>query len=329
MIPRTCSDLPAPSQLTLPLEHRPRHSASSTFSARPRPNELLETLNAHLDPADGVPRGLLKQRVQMGAKGRREEWECKSTRKEKRIARTLSDWRVCWIIDRYMFEKVSERSNSMSFCSVHTLLSRTELITLSAELDMMIDDAAERFREAYGIEDLTDPSAISQVLHHSMTSASCTDTSLQDPTYVFGRIISTPTDTGKPTDLSLQFESSRAMGNGKRTPLRFSTNGVKVREGTPGVGGFGWFPGCLVGLKGRNGGGGSFEVEEVIMVRSRLAVHLNQQLIRDLRRIAPSARDGTHTTCGPSSPPAGPHVRSCRTGHACCWSVHARCRSQL
>ncbi|KAJ9107993.1 hypothetical protein QFC20_003679 [Naganishia adeliensis] len=176
----------------------PRHSASSTFSARPRPNELLETLNAHLDPADGVPRGLLKQRVQMGAKGRREEWEY-----------------------RYMFEKVSERSNN---------------------------DAADRFREAYGIEDLTDPSAISQ-----------------DPTYVFGRIISTPTDTGKPTDLSLQLESSRAMGNGKRTPLRFSTNGVKVREGTPGVGGFGWFPGCLVGLKGRNGGGGSFEVDEVIM----------------------------------------------------------------
>ena len=56
------------------------------------------------------------------------------------------------------------------------------------------------------------------------------------------------------------------MGNGKRTPLRFASTGVKVREGTPGVGGFGWFPGCLVGLKGRNGGGGSFEVDEVIMV---------------------------------------------------------------
>jgi DNA polymerase alpha subunit B len=57
------------------------------------------------------------------------------------------------------------------------------------------------------------------------------------------------------------------MGNGKRTPLRFAAQGVKVREGTPGVAGFGWFPGCLVGLKGRNGGGGAFEVEEVIMVR--------------------------------------------------------------
>jgi DNA polymerase alpha subunit B len=131
----------------------------------------------------------------------------------------------------------------------------------------MIDDAADRFRDAYGIEDLTDPSQISQVCYSALYSHSAlTCVVIQDPTYVFGRIISTPTDTGKPTDLSLQLESSRAMGNGKRTPLRFSTNGVKVREGTPGVGGFGWFPGCLVGLKGRNGGGGSFEVEEVIMV---------------------------------------------------------------
>ncbi|KAJ9098934.1 hypothetical protein QFC19_006158, partial [Naganishia cerealis] len=128
-----------------------------------------------------------------------------------------------------MFEKLSEKS---------------------AKLDAMIDDAAERFRDAYGIDELTEPSALSQ-----------------DSTHVFGRIISTPTDTGKPSDSSLLLESSRAMGNGKRTPLRFAAQGVKVREGTPGVAGFGWFPGCLVGLKGRNGGGGAFEVDEVIMVR--------------------------------------------------------------
>lgn len=35
--------------------------------------------------------------------------------------------------------------------------------SLLAELDIMIDDAADRFRDAYGIEELTDPSAISQV----------------------------------------------------------------------------------------------------------------------------------------------------------------------
>lgn len=38
------------------------------------------------------------------------------------------------------------------------------MLTLrNTELDMMIDDAADRFRDAYGIEDLTDPSQISQV----------------------------------------------------------------------------------------------------------------------------------------------------------------------
>lgn len=31
---------------------------------------------------------------------------------------------------------------------------------------MMIDDAADRFRDAYGIEDLTDPSAISEASRH-------------------------------------------------------------------------------------------------------------------------------------------------------------------
>lgn len=33
---------------------------------------------------------------------------------------------------------------------------------------MMIDDAAERFRDAYGIDELTDPSALSQVGHFSL-----------------------------------------------------------------------------------------------------------------------------------------------------------------
>lgn len=55
------------------------------------------------------------------------------------------------------------------------------------------------------------------------------------------------------------------MGNGRRVPLRFS-QGVKVRGGSPGVKGFGVYAGCLVGLKGRNGGGGVFVVDEVMLV---------------------------------------------------------------
>lgn len=58
-----------------------------------------------------------------------------------------------------MFEKVSERSNRTSIG--YTSLSLTDDAFI--DLDMMIDDAADRFREAYGIEELTDPSAISQV----------------------------------------------------------------------------------------------------------------------------------------------------------------------
>jgi hypothetical protein len=60
-----------------------------------------------------------------------------------------------------MFEKVSERSNSTFIDYSVSILKLTTLAF--AELDMMIDDAADRFRDAYGIEELTDPSAISQV----------------------------------------------------------------------------------------------------------------------------------------------------------------------
>lgn len=90
----------------------------------------------------------------------------------------------------------------------------------------------------------------------------------QDPVYVVGRIISLPTDTNKPTETSLLLESSRALGDGKRIPLRFSRD-VKVRGNAPGAKGFGVWPGCLVGLKGRNGGGGAFVVEEVMLVSWR------------------------------------------------------------
>jgi DNA polymerase alpha subunit B len=65
----------------------------------------------------------------------------------------------------------------------------------------------------------------------------------------------------------LYLESSRFLGSGKRVSLRFAPTGtLKVRGGAPGVKGFGVFPGCLVCVKGKNGGGGVFVVEEVLMV---------------------------------------------------------------
>ena len=129
-----------------------------------------------------------------------------------------------------MFEKISDRG---------------------AALDEIIEEYADTFRLHYSIQDLADPSVISE-----------------SPVHVVGRIISLPTDTGKPNASSLEIESSRAMGSGKRTPLVFAHD-LKVRGAAPGAGGFGVFPGVIVALKGRNGGGGAFVVSEVLMVSTR------------------------------------------------------------
>jgi hypothetical protein len=126
-----------------------------------------------------------------------------------------------------MFEKISQRSEA---------------------LDDLIDEFAEGIKDAYGISEFGDP-------HFSS----------DDSIYAVGRILSGQTDSAKVTASSLFLESSRLQGAGKRIGLRFAP-GVKVRGGAPGVKGFGLFPGCLVCAKGRNGGGGVFVVEEVLMV---------------------------------------------------------------
>ena len=54
-------------------------------------------------------------------------------------------------------------------------------------------------------------------------------------------------------------------GSGVRVPLRFSPS-VKLRRTVQGAGGIGLFPGAIVALKGRNGGGGLFVVNEVLGV---------------------------------------------------------------
>lgn len=55
------------------------------------------------------------------------------------------------------------------------------------------------------------------------------------------------------------------MGSGTRMPLRFEPE-VKVRGGPKGIGGIGLFPGEIVALKGKNGGGGWFLVDEILAV---------------------------------------------------------------
>ena len=55
------------------------------------------------------------------------------------------------------------------------------------------------------------------------------------------------------------------MGSGVRVPLKFDT-GVRVRGARKGTLGAGFFPGAIVALKGRNGGGGWFVVTEILSV---------------------------------------------------------------
>lgn len=64
------------------------------------------------------------------------------------------------------------------------------------------------------------------------------------------------------------------LGNGMRTLLNFDPD-LKVRGGGVGEGGVGLFPGCLVGLTGRNGGGRAFTVSEVIVVRPLYSLTLH------------------------------------------------------
>ena len=56
------------------------------------------------------------------------------------------------------------------------------------------------------------------------------------------------------------------MGSGVRVPIRFAPE-TKLRGGIKGIGGMGFFPGAIVALRGRNGGGGFFLVEELLSVR--------------------------------------------------------------
>jgi DNA polymerase alpha subunit B len=56
------------------------------------------------------------------------------------------------------------------------------------------------------------------------------------------------------------------MGSGARVPLRLDAQ-LKVRGGIRGAGGVGLFPGAIVALKGKNGGGGYFGVSEILGVR--------------------------------------------------------------
>ncbi|GAA5950810.1 hypothetical protein JCM21900_002025 [Sporobolomyces salmonicolor] len=117
----------------------------------------------------------------------------------------------------------------------------------SEVLDNLIDEAAQVFREYYNIEEFGDPSVQSQ-----------------EDILVVGRLCP-ETDSAKMTETSTWLESSRMLGSGARVLLKFEPD-MKVRGAPPGGGGMGMFPGCMVALKGTNGGGKLFSVKEILMM---------------------------------------------------------------
>ncbi|KAH7885091.1 DNA polymerase alpha, subunit B [Phlebopus sp. FC_14] len=129
---------------------------------------------------------------------------------------------------RYMYEKVSERSEA---------------------LDDRIDEFADLVQRHYHIDELGDP-----------------DAATEEPVTIVGRIVldaEASSSSAKLNESSLVLESSRMMGSGVRVPLRLAPE-TKLRGGLKGINGIGFFPGAIVALRGRNGGGGFFLVDEIL-----------------------------------------------------------------
>ncbi|KAH9933127.1 DNA polymerase alpha, subunit B [Epithele typhae] len=117
----------------------------------------------------------------------------------------------------------------------------------SEVLDDRIDYFGEQVKEYYNIAELGDPSAVTD-----------------EDVVVVGRIAQdSESGSGKLTESSLLLQSSRYMGSGARVPLRFDSD-LKVRKGKKGLAGQGLFPGAIVALKGKYGGGGSFLASEIL-----------------------------------------------------------------
>lgn len=73
------------------------------------------------------------------------------------------------------------------------------------------------------------------------------------------------TGTAKLSTASIMIEGSRYAANGKRVALKFPDySKLAVRGGPHGQHSFGLFPGAMVALKGKNGGGGVFAVTEIL-----------------------------------------------------------------
>ncbi|CAH7686099.1 DNA polymerase alpha/epsilon subunit B-domain-containing protein [Phakopsora pachyrhizi] len=125
---------------------------------------------------------------------------------------------------KYMFEKLSDRSDV---------------------LDRQIEDASLILAERYGIEEWSDPSVVRQ-----------------DDVWAVGRVCPEVQDS-KITEQSCWLETSRLRGHGRRIWLKWD-NDLKARGVEAGEAGIGLFPGAIIGVRGRNGGGNYFSVNEIL-----------------------------------------------------------------
>ncbi|KAI0826859.1 DNA polymerase alpha subunit B [Trametes gibbosa] len=162
---------------------------------------------------------------------------------------------------RYMYEKVSERSEV---------------------LDDRIDHFGDIIKAHYDVEELGDPSAVTE-----------------EEVIVVGRIVHDAESSSgavKLNEASLMLESSRMMGSGARLPLRFDAD-VKVRQSVRNIGGQGVFPGAIVALKGKNGGGGSFSVTEILSLPP-----LGPPSEAHIKSETSETQFSMYIACGPFSP---------------------------
>ncbi|CAO1620607.1 unnamed protein product [Parajaminaea phylloscopi] len=215
-----------------------RHQKSQPAAESRPPWKVVQTLNGKLDASTS--------KLEQSGSG--------SSRVSLAVGTDPRKWQY-----RYMFERGGERGEA---------------------LDDQLEAYSSLLVEAYRIneEDLGDPSHIHQQSVYvvgrvcpSLSAPASSKQAVQDATGGLPRL--------RPSHDSILLESSKLQGAGARVPVTFDKQCIIRRppgseeehEEASGAGAaelLGIFPGMIVGLKGRNGGGDGFGVEEVLLLPS-------------------------------------------------------------
>lgn len=134
----------------------------------------------------------------------------------------------------------------------------------SQVLDSTIDDMGAEIVDFYAIHTRDGEGNVVRTAYEIGPEFADPAAQSQEDVFVVGRLC--PEGEGvKMTETSTWLETSRTLGSGARILLKF-VPGMTVKGASPGSGGVGMFPGCIVALKGRNGGGKLFSVSQIWMV---------------------------------------------------------------